>query len=146
MKYEIFINKDLHQTGKNYQLRILQLPRVLSPRAVLFISLYFIAVVYVWTESISFSIITGLLVTFPLSLLLVRFESPAIPFLARFERHIAMETLCVSALAYGAFKNIQDFPLTVTQKGKLFILSAVVIIFLHGFYSSVYDTSKNIKV
>jgi hypothetical protein len=146
IKYEIFINKDLHQTGENYQIRVLQLPRVLSPRSVLFTSLYFTAAVYVWTESISFAVITGLLVTFPLSLLLVRFESPVIPFLARFERHIALETLCVSALAYGAFVNIQDFPLDVTQKGKMFILSAVVILFIHGFYSSVYDISSRSKM
>jgi hypothetical protein len=142
IKYEIFINKDLHQTGENYQIRVLQLPRVLSPRSVLFTSLYFTACVYVWTESVSFSAITGVLLTFPLALLLVRFESPVIPFFAKFERHIALETICVCLLAYGAFVNIQDFPLDVTQKGKMFILSSVVILFIHGFYSSVYDTSS----
>ena len=142
IKYEIYINKDLHQTGENYQIRVLQLPRVLSPRSVLFTSLYFTACVYVWTESISFSLITGFLLMFPMALLLVRFESPVIPFFARFERHIALETLCVCLLAYGAFINIQDFPLDVTQKGKMFILSAVVILFIHGFYSSVYDISS----
>ena len=65
-----------------------------------------------------------------------------IPFFARFERHIALETMCVSLLAYGAFVNIQDFPLDVTQKGKMFIVSALVILFIHGFYSSIYDTSS----
>ncbi|CAN2211838.1 hypothetical protein MCEMRE195_01012 [Candidatus Nanopelagicaceae bacterium] len=145
IKFEIYINKDLHQTGENYQIRVLQLPRVLSPRSVLFGTLYFTGCVYVWTESINFSLITGLLVTFPMALLLVRFESPVIPFFARFERHIALETLCVALLAYGAFINIQDFPLDVTQKGKMFILSAVIILFIHGFYSSVYDTSSRSK-
>jgi hypothetical protein len=142
IKYEIYINKDLHQTGENYQIRVLQLPRVLSPRSVLFVSFYFTACVYVWTESISFSLITGFLLAFPMALLLVRFESPVIPFFARFERHIAIETICVCLLAYGAFVNIQDFPLDVTQKGKMFILSSVVILFIHGFYSSVYDISS----
>jgi len=141
IKYEMYINKDLHQSGENYQIRVLHLPRVLSPRTVLSTGLYFTAAVYVWTESISFSSITGVLFTFPMCLLLVRFESPVIPFFARFERHIVLETFIVCLLAYGAFRNIQDFPLDVTQKGKMFILSAVVIIFIHGFYSSVYDTS-----
>jgi hypothetical protein len=146
IKFEIFINKDLHQTGENYQIRVLQLPRVLSPRSILFIGLYFTAAIYVWTESLQFAAITGLLLTFPLAMLMVRFESPVIPFFARFERHIVLESLIVSSLSYAAFVNIQDFPLDVTQKGKLFILSAVVIIFIHGFYSSVYDTSQRSKV
>jgi hypothetical protein len=77
-----------------------------------------------------------------MALLLVRFESPVIPVFAKFERHIALETICVCLLAYGAFVNIQDFPLDVTQKGKMFILSSVVILFIHGFYSSVYDISS----
>jgi hypothetical protein len=145
IKFEIFINKDLHQTGENYQIRVLQLPRVLSPRSIFFTGLYFTAAIYVWTESLQFAAITGLLLTFPLAMLMVRFESPVIPFFARFERHIVLETLVVSLLSYGAFVNIKDFPLDVTQKGKLFILSAVVIIFIHGFYSSVYDTSQRSK-
>ena len=146
IKFEIFINKDLHQMGENYQIRVLQLPRVLSPRSVLFLSLYFSAAIYVWTESLKFATITGFLLTFPLAMLMVRFENPVIPFFAKFERHIALETLVVSLLSYTAFVNIKDFPLDVTQKGKLFILSAVVILFIHGFYSSVYDTSQRAKV
>jgi hypothetical protein len=146
IKFEAFINKDLHQTGENYQVRVLQLPRVLSPRSIFFIGFYFSAAIYVWTESLQFAAITGLLLTFPLAMLMVRFESPVIPFFARFERHIALETLVVVGLSYTAFVNIKDFPLDVTQKGKLFILSAVIILFIHGFYSSVYDTSQRSKV
>lgn len=146
IKFEIFVNKDLHQMGENYQIRILQLPRVLSPRSVLFLCLYFTVAIYVWTESLKFAAVTGLLITFPLAMLVVRFENPVIPFLAKFERHIALETLVVALLSYTAFVNIKDFPLDVTQKGKLFILSAVVILFIHGFYSSVYDTSQRAKV
>jgi hypothetical protein len=52
----------------------------------------------------------------------------------------------VALLSYTAFVNIKDFPLDVTQKGKMFILSAVIILFIHGFYSSVYDTSHRTKV
>ena len=146
IKFEAFVNKDLHQAGENYQIRVLQLPRVLSPRSILFISLYFTAAIYVWTESLQFAVITGVLLAFPLAMLMVRFESPVIPFFARFERHIAIETFVVAVLSYTAFANIKDFPLDVTQKGKMFILSAVVILFIHGFYSSVYDTSHRTKV
>ena len=146
IKFEIFINKDLHQMGENYQIRVLQLPRVLSPRSVIFLSLYFSAAIYVWTESFKFAAIAGLLFTFPLAMLMVRFENPVIPFFTKFERHIALETLVVSLLSYTAFVNIRDFPLDVAQKGKLFILSALAILFIHGFYSSVYDTSHRAKV
>jgi hypothetical protein len=146
IKFEAFINKDLHQAGENYQIRVLQLPRVISPRSILFISFYFTAAIYVWTESLQFAGITGVLLTFPLAMLMVRFESPVIPFFAKFERHIAIETVVVAILSYTAFVNIKDFPLDVTQKGKMFILSAVIILFIHGFYSSVYDTSHRTKV
>ena len=142
IKFESFINKDLHQTGENYQIRVLELPRVLAPRSVLLCSVYFSACIYEWTESMRFAFISGALLAFPLVLLLVRFESPLIPFFQRFERHIALETLCLCLLAYAAFLNIQDFPLDVTQKGKMFILSAIILLFVHGFYSSVYDTSS----
>jgi hypothetical protein len=141
IKYESFTNKDLHQKGENYQIRVLELPRVLAPRSVLLCSLYFTACIYVWTESVKFAFICGALLAFPMALLLVRFESPAIPFFQRFERHIALETFCLSLIAYAAFVNIQEFPLEVTQKGKMFILSAIFLLFVHGFYSSVYDTS-----
>jgi hypothetical protein len=146
IKFEAFVSKDLHQAGENYQIRVLQLPRVISPRSILFISFYFTAAIYVWTESLQFAGITGVLLTFPLAMLMVRFESPVIPFFAKFERHIAIETAVVALLSYTAFINIKDFPLDVTQKGKMFILSAVIILFIHGFYSSVYDTSHRTKV
>jgi hypothetical protein len=146
IKFEAFVNKDLHQAGENYQIRVLQLPRVLSPRSILFMAIYFTAAIYFWTESLQFAVITGVLLTFPLAMLMVRFESPIIPFFAKFERHIAIETAVVALLSYTAFVNIKDFPLDVTQKGKMFILSAVVILFIHGFYSSVYDTSQRAKV
>lgn len=146
IKFEAFVSKDLHQAGENYQIRVLQLPRVISPRSILFISFYFTAAIYVWTESLQFAGITGVLLTFPLAMLMVRFESPVIPFFAKFERHIAIETAVVAILSYTAFINIKDFPLDVTQKGKMFILSTVIILFIHGFYSSVYDTSHRTKV
>lgn len=141
IKGEIFLNRNLHQTGENYQIRVLHMPRVISPNSVLFVGLYFTTATYLWTESIAFSISSGFLITFPLALLIVRFENPVFTIFRKFDRHIAMETLIICALAFGAFVNIQDFPLDVTQKSKLFILSSGVILVLHGFYSSFFDTS-----
>jgi hypothetical protein len=137
-----YLVRDLHQTGENYQIRIMILPRVLSPRTILFASAYFAGTTYVWTESLQFAGITAFLLAFPLSLLMVRFESPVIKSLAKRDRHILLETLAVCTIATIAFFYVQSLPLEVTAKGKLLILYASVILFIHGFYSSIFDTSS----
>jgi hypothetical protein len=137
-----FLVKDLHQKGVNYQIRVLVLPRVLSPRTIAIAALYFIGTAYVWTESWKFAGITAFLLSFPLSLLMVRFDSPVIKRFTVAKRHILLESLFVCFIAYVAFYYIQGLPLEVTQKGKLFILYAAVILFIHGLYSSIFDTSS----
>ena len=137
-----YLVKDLHQTGENYQIRIMILPRVLSPRTILIASLYFAGTAYVWTESLQFAGITAFLLAFPLSLLMVRFESPVIKSLVNKDRHILLETAIISVIACVVFFYVQSLPLEVTAKGKLLILYASVILFVHGFYSSIFDTSS----
>ena len=75
---EKYLNKDLHQTGQNYQIRALVLPRIISPRTIIFAALYFAAALYVWTESLSFAIQIGIFLALPMSLLMIRFENPKI--------------------------------------------------------------------
>jgi len=136
-----FLVKDLHQKGVNYQIRVLVLPRVLSPRTIAIASLYFIGTAYVWTESWKFAGITAFLLSFPLSLLMIRFDSPVIKRLASAKRHILLESLIICFIAYLAFYYVQGLPLDVTQKGKLLILYTAGILFVHGLYSSIFDTS-----
>ena len=142
---EKWLNKDLHQTGENYQIRVLQLPRVISPRTILFGAGYCAAAIYVWTESWDYAIKTALIFAVPMLILMVRFENPVVPFLKKFERHIFVETTALLAIAYIVFNYIQSLPIEVTQKGRMFISYTIVLLLIHGFYSSVYDSSHREK-
>ena len=141
MHIERYLSKDLHQTGENYQIRVLVLPRVVAPRTIVLAAFYFAGTTYVWTESWKFAGMTAFLLSFPLSMLMVRFESPSLKFMTRFDRHIVVESLIMISVAFGIFYYVQTLPLEVMQKGKMFILYAAVLLFIHGFYSSIYDTT-----
>ena len=136
-----FLVKDLHQTGKNYQIRVLVLPRVLSPRTITFAGLYLAGTVYVWSESLQFALISSLLLATPLALLMVRFESPVIKAFKDTQRYIVIELIVIATISFVTFFYIQSLPLEVTAKGKLLILSTSVILFIHGFFSSAFDSS-----
>jgi hypothetical protein len=137
-----YLVKDLHQTGENYQIRILVLPRVLSPRTITFAGLYLAGTVYVWTESLQFAVISSLLLSTPLALLMVRFDTPVIKAFKDAQRYILIEMVVIATITFTTFFYIQSLPLEVTAKGKLFILSTAIILFIHGFFSSVFDTSS----
>jgi hypothetical protein len=137
-----YLVKDLHQTGENYQVRILVLPRVLSPRTITFAGLYLAGTVYVWTESLQFAVISSLLLSTPLALLMVRFDTPVIKAFKDAQRYILIEIVVIATISFISFFYIQSLPLEVTAKGKLLILSTAIILFIHGFFSSVFDSSS----
>ena len=137
-----YLVKDLHQTGENYQIRILVLPRVLSPRTITFAGLYLAGTVYVWTESLQFAVISSLLLSTPLALLMVRFDTPVIKAFKDAQRYILIEIVVIATVSFISFFYIQSLPLEVTAKGKLLILSTAIILFIHGFFSSVFDSSS----
>ncbi len=142
---EKWLNKDLHQTGQNYQIRVLVLPRVISPRTIVFAAMYFAAAIYVWTESWTFALQIAATLAIPMALLMVRFEHPVVPFLKKLERHIFVEVSALVAIAYSAFHYIQSLPLEVTQKGRMFVGYTAVLLLIHGLYSSIYDSSHREK-
>jgi hypothetical protein len=142
---EKWLNKDLHQTGKNYQVRVLVLPRVVSPRTIIFAAAYFAAAIYVWTESWDFALKTAAILVVPMLLLMVRFENPVIPVLRKLQRHIFVEVTLILALAYLVFNYIQSLPIEVTQKGRMFVSYTAVLLLIHGFYSSIFDSSHRKK-
>jgi hypothetical protein len=137
-----YLVKDLHQTGENYQVRILVLPRVLSPRTITFAGLYLAGTVYVWTQSMQFALVSSILLSTPLALLMVRFESPVIKAFKNAQRYILVEMVVIATISFISFFYIQSLPLEVTAKGKLLILSTAIILFIHGFFSSVFDSSS----
>jgi glucose uptake protein GlcU len=53
--------------------------------------------------------------------------------------------MAMIAIALSVFNYIQSLPLEVTQKGRMFIGYAAVLLLVHGFYSSVYDSSNRTK-
>lgn len=142
---EKYLNKDLHQTGENYQIRTLTLKRVISPRTILLISTYVAGAIYVWTESLSFALEISAIASVPLALLMIRFENPVVPFFRKFDRNIFIEVLTLAGIAYLVFNYVQSLPLEVTQKGRMIIGYSAVLLLLHGLYSSIYDSSNREK-
>ena len=137
-----YLVKDLHQTGENYQIRILVLPRVVSPRTITFAFFYLASILYVWTQSAQFALVSSFLLSTPLALLLVRFDSPVIKVFKSAQRYIVVEMVAIATFAFVSFYYIQSLPLEVTAKGKLLILSTAIILFIHGIYSSIFDSSS----
>ena len=142
---EKWLNKDLHQTGQNYQIRVLVLPRVVSPRTIFFAAAYFAAAIYVWTESWDFALKSAAILVVPMVLLMVRFENPVIPVLKKFKRHIFIEVIILLAIAFSVFNYIQSLPIEVTQKGRMFISYTAFVLLFHGIFSSIYDSSQREK-
>jgi len=95
---------------------------------------------YVWTESVLFSLITAVVFVLPLILLQVRFASPVVEFLGKMPRNILIESTLVSAISFAIFIYIQSTPFEVIQKGKLIILGAALPLLIHAVFSSLSDT------
>jgi hypothetical protein len=118
---------------------------VISPRTIVVAAVYFAAAIYVWTESWVFALEIAAILAIPMSLLMVRFENPVLSFLKKCERHIFIEVTALVAIAYSVFNYIQSLPLEVTQKGRMFVGYTAVLLLIHGFYSSIYDSSHREK-
>ncbi len=142
IKGEKYLNKDLHQKGENYQMRVMVLPRVISPRTIAFAAIYFACATYAWTQSLSFSIEMGLFLALPLALLMVRFENPVVPILKNISRNIFYELMVLGAIALTVFNYAQSLPLDVMQKGRTFIVYTAALIAIHAIYSSIVDSSS----
>ena len=142
IKSEKYINKDLHQKGENYQMRVMVLPRVISPRTIVFAAVYFTCAVYAWTRLLWFSIEMGLFLALPLALLMVRFENPVIPFFKKIQRNIFYELVVLGVIALAIFNYVQSLPLDVMEKGKTFIFYTAALLLIHAIYSSIVDSSN----
>ena len=142
IKGEKYINKDLHQKGENYQMRVMVLPRVISPRTIIFAAVYFICASYAWTRLIWFSFEIGLFLALPLVLLMVRFENPVIPFFRKIQRNIFYELVVLAVIALAIFNYVQSLPLDVMEKGKTFMVYTAALLLIHAIYSSIVDSSS----
>ena len=105
-KLDQFLVKDLHLKGENYQIRSINLPRVIAPKTVLFSSLYYFGAIFVWTSDLKFSVVTTFIFALSTSLLLVRFESFVFPRLTNFRRHLLIETSVVVGITILFFTYI----------------------------------------
>ncbi len=130
----------------NIEVKSIRLSRIISPRAVGILAVFFAGVAYVWTESVLFSISAAVVFIIPLLLLQVRFASPVIAALARVPRNILAESAIVSAVSVALFVFIQSLPFEVIQKGKLIILGAAVPLIIHAVFSSLSDTQDRVMV
>jgi hypothetical protein len=72
---------------------------------------------------------------------MVRFDSPVVKAFKSAQRYIVIEMAAIAIFAFISFYYIQSLPLEVTAKGKLLILSTSVILFIHGIFCSVFDSS-----
>jgi hypothetical protein len=127
-------------SNTNIEVKSIRLSRIISPRAMGILALFFAGVSYVWTESLVFSAVTAAVFTIPLLLLQVRFASPVIKALAKVHRNILVESTIVSAVSFAIFTYVQSTPFEVIQKGKLIILGAALPLVIHALFSSLSDT------
>jgi hypothetical protein len=72
---------------------------------------------------------------------MVRFDSPVIKAFKNAERYIVIEMIVIATVSLVSFFYVQSLPLEVIAKGKLLILTTAVILFIHGFFCSVFDSS-----
>ena len=139
-RLERFVDRRSLLSNTNIEVKSIRLSRIISPRAMGILALFFAGVSYVWTESLVFSAVTAFVFTIPLLLLQVRFASPVISVLAKVRRNILVESTIVSAISFAIFTYIQSTPFEVIQKGKLIILGAAVPLVIHALFSSLSDT------
>jgi len=144
LKEQIQIMVERHSllTPSNLEVKTIRLTRIISPRALIVLALFFAGVSYIWTESIWFAGLCSLFFVFPLLLLQVRFASPKIASLARIPRNILIESTLVTSLSAGIFIYIQSSPFDAIQKGKLILLGATIPLALHAIYSSLSDIQE----
>jgi hypothetical protein len=139
-RLEILVDRRSLLSDANIEVKSIRLSRIISPRAMGILALFFAGVSYVWTESLVFSSVTAVVFTIPLLLLQVRFASPVIRALAKVPRNFLVESTIVSAISFGIFTYVQSTPFEVIQKGKLIILGAAVPLMIHAILSSLSDT------
>ncbi|CAN2212928.1 hypothetical protein MCERE155_01028 [Candidatus Nanopelagicaceae bacterium] len=146
MSYEKYSLRDLHMRGKNYQVRVLKLPRVVSVKSAGIVALFFSGILFVWTQMIIFSLTMGIVFSIPLFLLTIRFDFPKIALLQRYERNILLESTLLCLLTALVMIKISNSPYDVLDKGKLLITDTGVAISVHAFLSLIFDSSSREKV
>jgi hypothetical protein len=139
-RLEVYVDRRSLLSSSKIEVKSIRLSRIISPRAVAILVLFFAGVMYVWTESVLFSLITAVVFVIPLILLQVRFASPVVEFLGKMPRNILIESTVVSAISFAIFIYIQSTPFEVIQKGKLIILGAALPLLIHAVFSSLSDT------
>jgi len=139
-RLEVVVDRRSLLSNANIEVKSIRLSRIISPRAMGILTLFFAGVSFVWTESLIFSTVTAVVFSIPLLLLQVRFASPVIAALAKVRRNILVESTIVSAISFAIFTYIQSTPFEVIQKGKLIILGAAVPLVIHALFSTLSDT------
>ena len=141
-KLDQFLVKDLHLKGENYQIRSINLPRVIAPKTVLFSSLYYFGAIFVWTSDLKFSVVTTFIFALSTSLLLVRFESFVFPRLTNFRRHLLIETSVVVGITILFFTYISLLPMPLIKKAEDLVLVTGLVLLVHALYSAIHDASS----
>ena len=139
---QIMVERHSLLTPANLEVKTIRLTRIISPRAIAVLALFFAGVAYIWTESIWFAVTCSALFIFPLLALQVRFASPVISALSKVKRSILIESTLVTASSAAIFIYIQRSPFDAIQKGKLILLGASIPLALHAIYSSLSDIQE----
>jgi len=139
---QLMVERHSLLTPANLEVKTIRLTRIISPRAIAVLAIFFAGVAYIWTESIWFAVICSALFIFPLLALQVRFASPVISALSKVKRSILIESTLVTAFSAAIFIYIQRSPFDAIQKGKLILLGATIPLALHAIYSSLSDIQE----
>lgn len=139
-----YLVRDLHMRGENYQIRTITLPRVIAPQSVIFATLYIFGAAYSWTGNMKFSFLISFVSAVSFGLLLFRFESSIFKSAQKIKRHILAEALLVIVIAAAIFFYVGTLPVTIVNKGELFVLVTGLLFLLHAIYSAVHDASTRV--
>ena len=118
------------------------LGRLLSPSFIFSVFTILIVIFYSWTFTFSTAISLGLIVTFPLFLLVIRPTWQSLKFLDKIKRNYIVEMIAVSALSLVSLICVQFLPFVAGTSALQIIFVGLLPVFFHALISFAADLSE----
>ncbi|MGA0866815.1 MAG: hypothetical protein ACO3QV_05810 [Candidatus Nanopelagicaceae bacterium] len=138
---KVLIRPESDREGRDPSPERIDIPigRVVSPRTVTFLLIFFSGTLYIWIRDWISAIALALALTAPYALLLVRFGGPRFEVLNRLPRNPLVEALVVSGIGFAIFYALEDLPFEVLERSRLFLILGVIPVLMHSLYSILWD-------
>ena len=113
--------------------------RVISPKTVTFLILFFSGTLYIWIRDWLSAVALALALAAPYGLLVVRFGGPRLKSLRRLPRSPLVEAFLISVMGFAIFFTLEDLPFEVLERSRLFLILGVIPVLIHALYSILWD-------